>query len=32
MYDNQTIVYVLCIMTAYVLWLRDYIKNKRNGK
>ena len=32
MYDNQTIVYVVCIMTMYVLWLIDYIKNKRNGK
>ena len=33
MYDNQTIVYVVCIMTMYVLWLIDYIKNKKdNGK
>lgn len=32
MYDNKTIVYVVCIMTGYVLWLFDYIKNKRNGK
>ena len=29
MYDNQTIMYVVCIMTMYVLWLRDFIKNKR---
>ena len=29
MYDNQTIFYVVCIMTMYVLWLRDFIKNKR---
>ena len=29
MYDNQTIMYVVCIMTMYVLWLRDFIKNKK---
>ena len=28
MYVKQTIVYVVCIMIMYVLWLRDYIKNK----
>ncbi len=28
MYVRQTIVYVVCIMIMYVLWLRDYIKNK----
>lgn len=28
MYNGQTIVYVVCIMTGYILWLRDYLKNK----
>ena len=28
MYVRQTIVYVVCIMIMYVVWLRDYIKNK----
>jgi hypothetical protein len=32
MYENKTIMYVVFIMIAYVLWLFDYIKNKRNGK
>jgi hypothetical protein len=28
MYVKQTLIYVVCIMIMYVLWLRDYIKNK----
>ena len=29
MYVKQTIVYVVCIMIMYIVWLRDFIKNKR---
>jgi hypothetical protein len=28
MYVRQTIVYVVCIMIMYIVWLKDYIKNK----
>ncbi len=28
MYIRQTILYVISIMIMYVIWLRDYIKNK----
>ena len=29
MYDKQTIIYSACIIGLYVLWLIDYIKNKK---
>jgi hypothetical protein len=33
MYETQTIMYSVFIISMYVLWLIDYIKNKKdNGK
>lgn len=33
MYETQTIIYSVFIISMYVLWLIDYIKNKKdNGK
>ena len=32
MYETQTIIYSACIIGMYVLWLIDYIKNKKQNK
>lgn len=33
MYETQTIIYSVCIISMYVLWFIDYIKKKKdNGK
>jgi hypothetical protein len=33
MHEKQTIIYSVCIISMYVLWLIDYMKNKKdNGK
>lgn len=32
MYIKQTILYVVSIMIMYIIWLRDYIKNKKNKR
>lgn len=32
MYETQTIIYSACIITMYVLWLINYIKNKKQNK